>query len=224
MRRAPPFCARWRPAVGRERWDRYLTGYFDRHAFQPQTTAGFRADLLANLFGGDEAAMARVGVDEWLYRPGLPANAVHITSPAFAKVDALASGFAAGSAAPAEWSGWTTQERQRFLAALPRQLSADRLAVLDRAYGLGDTGNSELRFGWLQLAIPNGYAPARASAERFLLAQGSAQVRGPAVRHAAGGRPRRGARALRPSAARISRGHHRHAGQGPGLHRSLTRR
>ena len=159
-------------AVGRERWDRYLTGYFDRHAFQPQTTAGFRADLLANLFGGDEAAMARVGVDEWLYRPGLPANAVHITFPAFAKVDALASGFAAGSAAPAEWSGWTTQERQRFLAALPRQLSADRLAVLDRAYGLGDTGNSELRFGWLQLAIPNGYAPARASAERFLLAQG----------------------------------------------------
>ena len=87
-------------AVGRERWDRYLTGYFNRHAFQPQTTTGFRADLLANLFGGDEAAMARVDVDQWLYQPGLPANAVHITSPAFAKVDALAAAFATGGAAP----------------------------------------------------------------------------------------------------------------------------
>ena len=159
-------------AVGRPRFDAYLTGYFDRHAFQPQTTAGFRADLLANLFKGDEAAMARVGVDEWLYQPGLPANAVHITSPAFAKVDSLAATFAAGGAAPAEWSGWTTQERQRFLAALPRTLSAERLASLDRAYGLNDTGNAELRYGWLQLALPNGYAPARASAETFLLGQG----------------------------------------------------
>ena len=159
-------------AVGRERWDAYLTGYFDRYAFQPQTTARFRADLLANQFGGDEAAMARVGVDQWLYQPGLPANAVHITSPAFQRVDTLAAAFVAGGAAPAEWESWTTQERQRFLAALPRTLQADRLAALDRAYGLNDTGNSELRYGWLQLALPNGYAPARASAERFLLGQG----------------------------------------------------
>ena len=159
-------------AVGRPRWDAYLKGYFDRHAFQPQTTAGFRADLKANLFGGDEAAMARIGVDEWLYKSGLPANAVHITSPAFAKVDTLAETYASGGPAPTQWAGWTTQERQRFLAALPRQLPAERLAVLDRTFGLSDTGNSELRFGWLQLALPNNYEPARASAERFLLSQG----------------------------------------------------
>ena len=42
-------------AVGRPRWDTYLKGYFARHAFQPQTTAGFRADLLANLFKGGRA-------------------------------------------------------------------------------------------------------------------------------------------------------------------------
>jgi leukotriene-A4 hydrolase len=34
-------------AVGRARWDAYLRSYFDRHAFQPQTTAGFLADLRA---------------------------------------------------------------------------------------------------------------------------------------------------------------------------------
>lgn len=31
--------------VGRPRWDAYLRSYFDRHAFQPQTSAGFVADL-----------------------------------------------------------------------------------------------------------------------------------------------------------------------------------
>ena len=32
-------------AVGRAKWDAYLRAYFDRHAFQPQTTAGFRFQL-----------------------------------------------------------------------------------------------------------------------------------------------------------------------------------
>src|SRR5687768_6819474 len=32
-------------AFGRERWDAYLRGYFDRHAFQPMTTERFLADL-----------------------------------------------------------------------------------------------------------------------------------------------------------------------------------
>ena len=156
-------------AVGRPRWDAYLKDYFARHAFQPQTTAGFRADLLANLFGGDEAAMKAAQVDRWLYQPGLPSNAVHITSPAFVQVDALAAG---DLAAPIPWEGWTTQERLRFLNSLPRTLSTDRLALLDRRFGLSDSGNSELRFAWLQLALPNDYRPARASAEQFLLSQG----------------------------------------------------
>jgi aminopeptidase N len=33
--------------VGRAQWDAYLRSYFDRHAFQPQTTAGFLKDLRA---------------------------------------------------------------------------------------------------------------------------------------------------------------------------------
>ncbi len=156
-------------AAGRPRWDAYLKGYFARHAFQPQTTAGFRADLLANLFGGDEVTMKAAQVDQWLYQPGLPSNAVHITSPAFVQVDALAAG---DLAAPIPWEGWTTQERLRFLNSLPRRLSTDRLALLDTRFGLSDTGNSELRFAWLQLALPNDYRPARPSAEQFLLAQG----------------------------------------------------
>jgi leukotriene-A4 hydrolase len=39
--------------VGRERFDAYLRSYFDRHAFQPMTSARFLADLRANLVKGD---------------------------------------------------------------------------------------------------------------------------------------------------------------------------
>lgn len=59
-------------AVGRAKWDAYLRAYFDRHAFQPQTTTGFLADLRANLIRGDKALEAKLELDRWAYRPGCP--------------------------------------------------------------------------------------------------------------------------------------------------------
>src|SRR3546814_5878619 len=55
-------------AVGREKWDAYLKAYFDRHAFQPQTSAGFLADLRANLFKNDAATAQKIGLDPWVYQ------------------------------------------------------------------------------------------------------------------------------------------------------------
>src|SRR3546814_7240323 len=82
-------------AVGREKWDAYLKAYFDRHAFQPQTSAGFLADLRANLFKNDAATAQKIGLDQWVYQPGIPANAVHVTSTAFVPIDKAAAAFAA---------------------------------------------------------------------------------------------------------------------------------
>ncbi|MDR6533560.1 aminopeptidase N [Caulobacter rhizosphaerae] len=160
-------------AVGRERWDAYLKGYFARHAFQSQTTAGFVADLRANLIKGDPKLEAAIGVDQWVYGLGLPANAVHIKSAAFPAVDALAAAYAKGGPAPAaKWKAWSTPERTRFVGSLPRQLSKERLAALDKAFGLSAQGNSEIRFAWLELAVANRYAPAVPSLEAFLTDQG----------------------------------------------------
>lgn len=159
--------------VGRERWDAYLRGYFDRHAFQPQTAEGFIADLRANLFKGDKALEQKIDIQRWIYQPGLPENAVHIQSKAFEAVDAQAKAFAAGGPAPLEaWKGWSTSERVRFVSGLPRQLTAERLAAVDTAFGLSAQGNSEIRFAWLQLAVANRYAPAVPSLEQFLTGQG----------------------------------------------------
>jgi len=159
--------------VGRDRFDAYLKGWFDRHAFQPVTSSLFLADVRQNLVKGDHALDARLRLDEWVYRPGVPANAVPADPAAFADQDKAVAAFTAGGAPdPAAWRRWDTDERLRFLTHLPRQQSADRLAGLDRAFSLNISRNSEIRFAWLDLAIANHFAPARASIDQFLLSNG----------------------------------------------------
>lgn len=159
--------------VGRERFDSYLRSYFDRHAFQPMTSALFLADLRANLVKDDKALERKLMLDRWVFQPGLPENAARPDPAAFAPVDSAVTAFNAGGAAAAvPYAGWTTAERLRFLNALPRKLSQPRLAELDRAFGLSKSGNSETLFAWLQLALANRYQPAVPVAENFLMRMG----------------------------------------------------
>jgi aminopeptidase N len=159
--------------VGRPRWDAYLRAYFDRHAFEPMTSARFLADLRANLIRGDRALEQRLELDRWIYQPGVPDNAARPDPAAFAEVDAAVRAFEAGGPAEgAAFARWNWAERVRFLKAIPRQQSAARLAELDRAFHLADSGNSEVLFAWLRVALANRYAPAVPAAERFLGAMG----------------------------------------------------
>jgi aminopeptidase N len=159
--------------AGRERFDAWLRAYFDRHAFQPMTTALFLADLRKNLVGGDQALEQRLMLDQWVYQPGLPANAVRPNPQGFARVDAAVGAFNAGGPAGAvPYGQWTTAQRLRFVNALPRQLSQQRLAELDQAFRLTESGNAEILSAWLQLALANRYEPAVPAAERFLLGMG----------------------------------------------------
>lgn len=160
-------------AVGRARWDAYLRSWFDRHAFQPATAEMFLADLRRELLRGDLALERRLMLDQWVYRPGLPDNAVRPDPNAFAEVDRAVLSVARGvpvSSVP--FAGWNTAERIRFLNALPRRQTAARLGELDRAFGLSESGNSEVLFAWLKLAIGNRFDPALPAAERFLTAMG----------------------------------------------------
>ncbi|OFW28749.1 MAG: aminopeptidase, partial [Acidobacteria bacterium RIFCSPLOWO2_02_FULL_65_29] len=83
--------------VGRERFDAYLKGYLDRHAFRSITTATFLSDLRSNLIRGDEALEKTLKLDEWVYRPGLPDNATIPHSDELARVEQDAKAFAAGA-------------------------------------------------------------------------------------------------------------------------------
>ncbi|MGS1015881.1 M1 family metallopeptidase [Allosphingosinicella humi] len=160
-------------AVGRERWDAYLKAYFDRNAFQPATTRTFLADLRANLIQGDKALEDKIRLDQWVYQPGLPENAVVAQSEGFRAVDAAVKAFAEGSGADTlDYPRWNTNERVRFLNSLPRALAASRLAALDKAFSLSESRNSEILFAWLKLAVANRYDPAVPALDRFLTSQG----------------------------------------------------
>ena len=155
--------------VGRARWDAYLKSYFDRHAFQPQTSAGFLADLRANLIKGDRALEAKLKLDEWVYQPGLPDNAVHVKSETLARIDQILAQVASGAPiASIDTSKWSTQEWLRFLNGLSRQQTTTRLGEFDHGLGLSKSRNAYIRSAWLVLAIANRYDPAIPSIADFL--------------------------------------------------------
>ncbi len=155
--------------VGRARWDVYLRGYFDRHAFQPQTTAGFLADLRAHLIRGDRVLEEKLQLDRWAYQPGVPENAVHVQSATLKAIDAqLAAINAGGPAAAVDPKGWSTQQWLRFLNGIDRRQTPARLKELDETLGLSASTNAYVLSAWGELVIANRYDPAIPAVERLV--------------------------------------------------------
>jgi leukotriene-A4 hydrolase len=156
---------------GRPRFDRFLRSYFNHFAFQSITTEQFLDYLNKNLLARYPQLAARVPVEEWINRPGIPANAPKPESPAFARVAEQAQSWLRGdtpaSAIPA--TGWTTHEWLHFLKSLPEKLDRSKMEQLDQAFNLTRSGNSEIAFQWLLMSIRNGYEPAFARLEEFLM-------------------------------------------------------
>ncbi|GAA0868267.1 M1 family metallopeptidase [Brevundimonas basaltis] len=166
--------------VGRERFDAWLKGYFERNAFRPMTTERFLEDIRTHLVTTPDLER-QLMMDAWIYQPGMPSNWVPPVSTAFVPVDAAARAFFAdkGPASAIPWSGWSTQERQRFLAWRPDNhsggadwLTDAQLADLEATLNLREEGNAEVLFAWLQIAVQHRYQPAVPTLEKFLTTMG----------------------------------------------------
>ncbi|MBA3526975.1 MAG: M1 family metallopeptidase [Pseudomonadota bacterium] len=169
-------------AVGRERFDAWLKGWFTRHAFQPVTSAIFLADIREHLIKGDERLEQKLMLDQWVNQPGLPATMVKPNPNAFAEVDRAVQQFTGGGAIPAQpWARWTTAERLRFVNRLPRKIDGQRLRALDQQLRLSETRNNEVLYAWLSLAVANRYDPAVPALERFLTTQGRRKFVAPLI-------------------------------------------
>ena len=155
---------------GREKFDNFMRGYFDTHAFQSITTETFVEYLNKNLFEKNPNTVSRADVEEWIEKAGLPANAPQPKSDAFAKVETQANDFASGrvAAKDIQTAAWTTQEWLHFLKSLPENLGTEKMTELDNAFNLTKAGNSEIAFQWLMMAIKNKYSAADARLEEFL--------------------------------------------------------
>lgn len=160
-------------AVGRDRFDQWLKGWFSRHMFQPVTTSIFLADIREHLVKGDKALEEKLQLDRWVYEPGIPSNIARADPNAFAAADAAVAAFKTGKLPDtASWNSWTTDERLRFLTRIDKKQPADRLAALDHAFNLSRSGNNEVRFAFLTLAVNNRFDPAVPALEEFLTIQG----------------------------------------------------
>jgi leukotriene A-4 hydrolase/aminopeptidase len=166
---------RWlEETVGRAKFDRFVRGYFDRHAFQSITTETFIDYLQKNLIARNPKLLSREAVEEWIERAGLPEGAPTPQSDAFERVAAQARDWLGGQTALSEINSraWTTQEWLHFLKSMPDDLGAARMAELDRAFQLTRVGNSEVAFQWLMMSIKNNYQGADRRLEEFLTSIG----------------------------------------------------
>ena len=160
-------------AVGRERFDVWLKGWFSRHMFQPVTTSIFLADLRQHLIKGEPALEAKLQLDRWVDQPGVPDNIAPADAQAFAQVDSAVTAFKSGKQPDAAtWTSWTTDEKLRFLTRIDQRQPTERLAALDQAFNLARAGNNEVRFAFLTLSVAARFDPAVPALEQFLLVQG----------------------------------------------------
>ena len=152
--------------VGRERFDAFLRGYFDRHAFGSMTTDAFLDYLQQELLG---PANVQVDVAAWVDGAGIPADVVLPQSDRFQKVEEAVAAWSSGTPASSlPTKGWTTHEWLHFLRNLPEPLGPARMAELDKAFGFTRSGNAEVLAAWLELCVTNDHAAAYDRLEEFL--------------------------------------------------------
>ena len=156
---------------GRELFDPFIRGWFDRNAFASVSTDDFIAFLRSELLDKYPGKFREDELQDWLYHGGIPGGAVATSSEAFDMVDGYRKDWVDGrtgaSALPAK--DWSTQEWLRFLDGLPDDLSIEKMAELDRVHQLTGAGNSEIAFAWYVKAIRTGYTQARPQIEDFLV-------------------------------------------------------
>jgi aminopeptidase N len=155
--------------TGREKWDRFLNDYFRKHAFSTMTTEAFLEELRAGLFAQDPGGWDSLKIEEWVYRPGLPANMLRIESERFNKVEQVVANWKNGVVPTKEaTNGWSAFEWVHFLRSLPDSLSQQDLRYLDDTFGFSRTGNNEILFAWMEYAIRAGYSTVYPALESFL--------------------------------------------------------
>jgi hypothetical protein len=142
--------------VGRERWDIFLNSHFSRNKFKSMNTEDFLVQLDEELLSDEE--WKSIGVDEWIYGTGIPANRVEPQSPRFAVVENVRSEIMAGKD-PKSFDvtkTWSTSEWVDFIRGLENP-SLEQLEKLDLAFNFSATKNAEIMAAWMIPTISTNY-------------------------------------------------------------------
>lgn len=142
--------------VGREKFDAFISKYFQKHKFQTITTEDFIQYLNEYLI---QPNGVRIDLNEWIYGPGIPDN-IHLReSKRFKNVETqVAQFYQTKDANNLETAEWTTHEWLHFIRNLKPDTDNSIMAKLDDTFKFSDSGNNEILAAWFELSIKNGYA------------------------------------------------------------------
>jgi len=165
---------------GREHFDAFLRGYFDHFAFKSITTEQFLAYLQENLLERFPGVVTRDQVNAWVFRPGLPADAVLPVTAMFQPVDEARAAWLSGKLSLKQLgTGWVAHQWLHFLNNMPALLQASQLTDLDKAFGFGKSPNAEIAHSWFKLVIVNDYQPSFPRLEEYLKTVGRRKLIAP---------------------------------------------
>jgi leukotriene-A4 hydrolase len=159
-------------AVGRERFDQFLSDYFRDLAFKSVTTAEVIEYLSAKILDGRPDLIR--SLQEWIFEPGLPEATPAVSSDALETIEDHAARWIGGSVRLEDIGirDWNSYELIHFLDSLSAPVDFEKLQALDRATGLTSCTNNEVLQRWLLIAIRNRYHLAYGAVERFLCTVG----------------------------------------------------
>ena len=169
---------------GRAKFDAFLRGWFDAHAFESKTTEDFLAYLDDKLVKPNPGLVSAEEIHAWVYEADMPKDAVYASSDAFTKVDAQREAFLAGKvpAARLEAGKWSSHEWQHFIDKMPDAVTAAQLGELDKAFHLTASKDDAVAVSWFRLGIRKHYEPVYPAVEKFLLTVGRMRYVNPLYR------------------------------------------
>jgi aminopeptidase N len=147
---------------GREVFDQFITDYFDEFAFQVITTEDFVDFLDERLLSVHQGIVSRAQVEQWMYQPGLPDDALLPVSANLERAAELAALWSKGELAVAELpvSDWSPQATIHFINSLDPDLPTEKLIEIDTALGLSKTSNAEIARTWFIQVATRRHEPA----------------------------------------------------------------
>lgn len=157
--------------VGRDKFDVFLKGYFDAHAFKTITTEDFVTYLNEQLL---EPNSVEFNTNEWIYETGLPENCITLTSERLDDMIKLADrvndgeNVFTGSFGNSTRGDFTSQEWQTFIRGLDPSISNEIMNKIDAQFKFSTEGNPALKSDWFYLAVKSGNKVLRPEAAEYL--------------------------------------------------------
>ena len=146
--------------VGREKFDAFITEYFNSHAFQSITTEDFLKYFNEKLIKGDKKLASKIKAEEWIYKPGIPSNITQAVSEDFNAIDQIQKTWRQTGVKGLSQKIKSTNEKQHFIDYLPKDITEKEMAAIDAEFNFTQGGNFVVKRQWFVIAIRQQYKPA----------------------------------------------------------------